>query len=107
MSTKNSNKNEQYLLLNTWCASPVIKHSDFDLISAIDGWKRLIIGTSKIIKQPLNFRITQPIDLTNMMTDYPHYELSEEEKNKMKDYVFIFNYKPRSIKFDIATRFKK
>ena len=74
---------------------------NFDLISAIDGWKRLIIETSKIIKQPLNFHITPHIDLTNMMRDYPDYELSEEEKNKMKDYVFIFNYKPRSVHFDM------
>ena len=93
--------NKEYLLLNTWCIAPVIKHSDFDLISAIDGWKRLIIESSKIIKQPLNFHITPHIDLTNMMRDYPDYELSEEEKNKMKNYVFIFNYKPRSVNFDM------
>jgi len=93
--------NKQYLLLNTWAAAPVIKHNDFDLISAMDGWKRLIIETSKIIKHPLKFHITPHIDLTNMMTDYPVYELSEEEKNKMKDYIFIFNYKPRSVDFDM------
>lgn len=99
--TSGTYNNTNCLFLNTWCASPIIGHHDFDLYSALEGWKRLIIETNKIIKQPLNFHITPPIDLTNMMRDYPDYELSEEEKNKMKDYVFIFNYKPRSVHFDM------
>jgi hypothetical protein len=102
--TSGTYNNTNCLFLNTWCASPIIGHHDFDLYSALEGWKRLIIETNKIIKQPLNFHITPPIDLTNMMRDYPDYELSEEEKNKMKDYVFIFNFISRSCHMNIGNR---
>ena len=94
--------NTNYLFLNTWCASPIIKHSDFDLNSAFEGCKKLILEVKKRYNIELIFDLKPKIDSIKLFPDYNDYKLKEEEKEKMKDMIFIFNYKPRSVIFNLG-----
>lgn len=74
--------NKEYLFLNTWCAAPTIKHSDFDLKECVEGWKRLIEQTSNIMQLSLNFDLHCYKYVVDIFQDYPEYALDKEERKK-------------------------
>ena len=99
-----SYNNTNYLFLNTWCAAPIVGHADFDLGGAFEGWKKLMLDVKKQLNVELIFDLKPNIDFVNIFTDYNDYKLNDEEMKKMKDIIFIFNYKPRSCHININNR---
>ena len=91
---------QDILFINTWCASPIIKHIEFDLHDAIRGWNVLINNFNVLYNFNLKFENINKNNLFNKDKD-KDTELYIEKSVVKEDIIFIFNYKPRSIKFNM------
>jgi len=90
------------LFINTWCTP--LGHIDFNYVDAINGWRQLINKINNQFNLNINFKINEP---SNLLIN--NVELNNEKINEtltklninLDDCIFIFNYKPRSLIFDI------
>ena len=90
--------NTPILFVNTWCMSIYLKHDDYDIKSAIFSYEKLIYQLNNEYKLNLQFKIQNPIELIE--------DIIEDKQNNKDDFefietIFIFNYKPRSLNFDL------
>ena len=93
-STKNMKINNiNVLFINTWCASELLNHTDFDIQHAMPAYKNLIENINKHYHLNIEFKINIPNDLIN--------NVLEVSDNELINKIFIFNFIPRSINFDI------
>lgn len=86
--------NNSFLFINTWCMSPLIHFEDFNIQSSIQGWNNLLYHLNLNLTKKINFVIKDRLDLVNIFTYYDNENINKET---LKDKVFIFNYKPRSL----------
>ena len=93
------------LFINTWCNSSYLKHNDYDIKSAIVSYENLIQILKSHHNLILNYEIKKPTDLIDNIilfknnNDFHEKNTSNEE---LKDSIFIFNFKPRSLSFDVG-----
>ena len=95
--------NEEILFINTWCGSNYIYHagSDFDINSAIEPYKKLIEKLNNDYNLNIIYKLDDPKELINDINYYNKLFLEKYSDIDVTCSVFIFNYIPRSIKFDI------
>lgn len=93
---------KEYLFVNLWSHSEVLFHKDFDFISAISKYDYLIKRLNNDFSMNINFKISENHQLTK---DTLSKEYNCEFLNLSEDYLnettLIFNYKPRSVHFDM------
>uniref|UniRef100_A0A6C0H4E1 Glycosyltransferase n=1 Tax=viral metagenome TaxID=1070528 RepID=A0A6C0H4E1_9ZZZZ len=88
------------LFINTWCASEYLKYRDYDILNAIEAYKNLILLLQLHHNVSLSFEINKPLELIEHINE----ENSIYKKNNYiieNDSIFIFNFKPRSLIFDL------
>jgi hypothetical protein len=88
------------LFINTWCASEYLKYRDYDILNAIEAYKNLILLLQLHHNVNLSFKINKPLELIEHINE----ENSIYTKNNYNiddDTIFIFNFKPRSLIFDL------
>jgi hypothetical protein len=88
------------LFINTWCASEYLKYRDYDILNAIEAYKNLILLLQLNHNVNLSFEINKPLELIEHINE----ENSIYKKNNYiieNDTIFIFNFKPRSLIFDL------
>jgi hypothetical protein len=95
--------NEEILFINTWCASNYIYHrgSDFDINAAICPYKNLIEKINNDYNLNIIFKLDEPKELINDKNYYNQLFLEKYSNIDLNDNVFIFNYIPRSLNFNI------
>jgi hypothetical protein len=89
--------NKDYLFINTWCASEYLKHIDYDLITALNSYKKCIsLINSK-------FCLSLKFNINNINELIPNYSLNYvyDNKENLEDTLFIFNFKPRSENYNM------
>jgi hypothetical protein len=83
-----------FLFVNTWCASNLLNHVDFDIQSAKESYNRLFSTINNTFQ--LNLKWNQHlIDIANITN------ISNSSVEHL-DTIFIFNYVPRSLQFDMS-----
>ena len=85
------------LFINTWSSSDYLKFLDFDLVSGISSYEKLIYHINKIHNLNLHFKIEN----TRQLIEHLNYNDDIIDTYQFKDTIFIFNYKPRSLVFDM------
>ena len=88
------------LFINTWCASEYLNYRDYDILNAIESYYKLIQLLQLNHNLNLYFKINKPLDLIEHINE----ENSICKKNNYNiddDTIFIFNFKPRSLVFDL------
>jgi hypothetical protein len=94
---------EDRLCINTWASAPIIKHIDFHLYDAIRGWNSIINEINLRYKINLNFEIQNKTHLFNNVS----MPLQQYDNTSIdNDTIFIFNYKPRSIHYNMNSLYK-
>lgn len=88
------------LFINTWCASEYLKHRDYDILNAIESYYKLIQLLQ--LKHNLNlcFKINKPLELIEHINEENNI-CTKNNYNIDDDVIFIFNFKPRSLVFDL------
>ena len=93
--------NKDILFINTWSASNYLKNLDCDIKSSIQAYKNLIKIVNNRFILNLNFKLEDPKELLKDMNFYNNLYLTKYLNNYLNDTIFIFNYIPRSVNFDI------
>lgn len=90
------------LFVNTWCVSNLLNHNEFDIHSAIYAYTNLISTINKNFNLSLKLNIKNPIELIENLTDEENKDnFNNEEYEKYKETIFIFNFVPRSLSYDM------
>lgn len=89
---------EKILFVNTWCKSCFLNHEDFDINSAIFSYINLIKILNSNFNLTLSFKINKPNDLIKYMDNY-HLDNGNIDIDGSS--IFIFNYCPRSVNFNM------
>lgn len=92
---------EDILCINTWANAPLIKHIDFDLCDTIRGWKSII----NLIN--LQYKLNLKFEIHNKTTLFDNKNIPQcEHISTNSDTIFIFNYKPRSLQYNMTKLYK-
>ena len=92
---------KDYLFINTWCNSEYLKHRDYDILNAIESYYKLIQLLQSNHNLNLCFKINKPLDLIEHINE--ENIMCEKNNYNVDDYtIFIFNFKPRSLEFDLG-----
>lgn len=89
--------NKKYLFINTWASSNYLHHSDFELHSGINAWNNCISRINQ------DFGLTLKFDIININDLIPYHNLEYINNDFFEDTVFIFNFKPRSIPYNMES----
>jgi hypothetical protein len=96
--------NKNILFVNTWGASECLQHTDYDLESSKYSYERLI----QKLNTDYNLNLKFEINLNESFKDIFKIEIDDFSKldnntlfKNLHETIFIFNYRPRSICFDV------
>jgi len=85
------------IFINTWCKSSILNHDEFNIYSAINSYRNLITKINQIFNYSLKFDINNPNELisNNLVNNF------NENIEKLDDTIFIFNFHPRSLPYNV------
>ena len=94
-------KGENILFINTWCVSNYLNHYDFDIVSALSSYRNLIETINKEYNLNIMYCSKKLSSLYNNITI--NEKIIEKYENiELNDTIFIFNYVPRSLNFNMV-----
>lgn len=95
--------NEEILFVNTWCNSAYLNYTDFDLTSGIDSHKGLILKLNHEFNLSLKFdiNINHIKESIQNISFYENHNIIKDDETDLKETIFIFNFKPRSLTYDM------
>ena len=100
-SSINLNYNgSEILFINVWCASPYLNHTDFCFNSAIYSYNKMINIINNQYNINLNFPLPNPYSILHFMNKNSYKNINVIPDD-LKETIFIFNYIPRSLSFDM------
>ena len=95
--------NEEILFINTWCASDILNHDDFDIYPAMNSYHNLVQFINNEYQLNIHFKLENATELLQSI-NYYNTLFSEKYSNVvLNDTTIIFNYVPRSLHFNIDT----
>jgi len=92
---------ENILFVNSWCKSEYFQDDDFEIYGALKSYKNLINYMNSNYNFNLNFIIENGEEILDNIYNYHYDSVSTTIELDYKKTIFIFNYKPRSITFNI------
>lgn len=94
-------KGENILFINTWCVSNYLNHHDFDIVSAVSSYRNLIETINKEYNLNIIYCSEKLSSLYNNITI--NEKIIEKYENiELNDTIFVFNYVPRSVNFNMV-----
>lgn len=92
---------ENILFINTWCVSEFLNHIDFDIYSAMNSYNDLIQRINKEYNLNIFFHLDNLVENIVSSVAVPGSIDLIQSICVDLDTIFIFNYVPRSIHFDM------
>jgi len=92
---------KKILFINTWCISSNLKHEDYDIQTALNSYQSLINIINSEYSLNLNFKINNYIELLHDIDSFDTNKNLNINEDELKDTIFVFNFKPRSLDFNM------
>ena len=92
---------ENILFINTWCASKYFNITDFHIGDSITSYRNLIQTINTDFNLNLIFSFSEPKELLKDNDYYNKLFSGKYNDMELNDTIFIFNYFPRSLRFDM------
>jgi len=97
---------KEILFVNVWCMSPFLLHNEFLFNSAINSYNTMIKTLNKKYNMVLKFALPSPCDILDFINKVNYRKIAVNTED-LKETIFVFNYKPRSVnKFNMYNVYK-